>query len=212
MESFLPIVGLSLAVSLASSALAAGLGIPLAALLTLGRFPGRRALVVLVNALLGLPPVVVGLALYLALSRAGPLGALGWLFTPVAMVMAQAILATPIIAALAHRGLEACWRDYGRTMQAAGASRRRALPHLLRMARRPIATALLAGFGRTVSEVGAVLVVGGNILGFTRTMTTAIALETSKGNLDLALALGVVLVGISVMISATVLVLTGARR
>ena len=212
MESFLPIVGLSLGVSLASSALAAALGIPLAALLALTRFPGRGVLVVLVNALLGLPPVVVGLALYLALSRAGPLGSLGWLFTPLAMVLAQAILATPIIAALAHRALEACWRDFGRTMQAAGASRLRALPHLLRMARRPIATALLAGFGRTVSEVGAVLVVGGNIAGFTRTMTTAIALETSKGNLELAVALGIVLVGISVMISATVLVLTGARR
>ncbi len=212
MESFLPIVVLSLSVSLASSLLAALLGIPLAALLALARFPGRRLLVVLVNALLGLPPVVVGLALYLLLSRAGPLGGLGWLFTPWAMVMAQAILATPIVAALAHRALESCWRDYGRTLQAAGASRRRALPHLLRMASRPIATALLAGFGRTVSEVGAVLVVGGNILGVTRTMTTAIALETSKGNLDLAMALGLVLVGITVMISATLLVLTGARR
>lgn len=212
MESFLPIVGLSLGVSLAASLIAALLGIPLAAVLALGRFPGRRALVVLVNALLGLPPVVVGLGLYLLLSHGGPLGGLGWLFTPWAMVMAQAVLATPIVAALAHRALEACWRDYGRTLQAAGASRRRALPHLLRLTRRQVATALLAGFGRTVSEVGAVLLVGGNVAGFTRTMTTAIVLETSKGNLGLAMALGLMLVGISVMVSAIVLALTGDRR
>jgi tungstate transport system permease protein len=211
-EAFLPIVLLSLAVSGSSAALAAVIGLPLAALLALGRFPGRGVLVVAVNALLGLPPVVVGLVLYLAFSRAGPLGSLGWLFTPWAMVCAETVLAVPIVAALAHRALERSWAEHGRVMQASGAGRVRALPHLLRMARRSVATAVLAGFGRTISEVGAVLVVGGNIAGHTRTMTTAIALETSKGNLDLALGLGLVLIGISVTVSATVLVLTGGRR
>ena len=212
MAEFLPIVGLSLAVSLTATVLATAIGLPLAALLALGRFPGRGALVVIANALLGLPPVVVGLVLYLLLSRSGGLGGLGWLFTPPAMVLAQATLATPIVTALAHRGLAAAWQRFGATMQAAGASRRRALPHLLSIARREIATAVLAGFGRTISEVGAILVVGGNIAGYTRTMTTAIALETSKGNLELALAFGLVLIGISVMVSAIVLVVAGKSR
>lgn len=212
MAEFLPIVGLSLAVSLTATVLATAIGLPLAALLALGRFPGRGALVVIANALLGLPPVVVGLVLYLLLSRSGGLGGLGWLFTPTAMVLAQATLATPIVTALAHRGLAAAWQRFGATMQAAGASRRRALPHLLSIARREIATAVLAGFGRTISEVGAILVVGGNIAGYTRTMTTAIALETSKGNLELALAFGLVLIGISVMVSAIVLVVAGKSR
>ncbi len=212
MDTILPIILLSLMVSGSSALLAALLGLPLAALLALSRFPGRGAVVVAVNALLGLPPVVVGLVLYLALSRAGPLGTLGWLFTPWAMICAETVLAIPIVAALAHRALERQWLQYGRVMQASGAGRLRALPHLLVMAHRSVATAVLAGFGRTVSEVGAVLVVGGNIAGHTRTMTTAIALETSKGNLDLALGLGLVLVGISVAVSATVLVLTGGRR
>ncbi len=212
MESFLPVIAVSLTVSGSAALLAALLGIPLAALLALARFPGRRPLIVLVNALLGLPPVVVGLALYLLLSRAGPLGDLGWLFTPQAMVLAETILATPIVVALAHRALDAAWAAHGRTMQAAGASRLRALPHLLRIARRHVATAVVAGFGRTISEVGAVLIVGGNIAGHTRTMTTTIALETSKGNLDLALALGMVLIGISVSVSATVLILAGERK
>lgn len=212
MAEFLPIVGLSLAVSLTATVLATAIGLPLAALLALGRFPGRGALVVIANALLGLPPVVVGLVLYLLLSRSGGLGGLGWLFTPTAMVLAQATLAAPIVTALAHRGLAAAWQRFGATMQAAGASRRRALPHLLSIARREIATAVLAGFGRTISEVGAILVVGGNIAGYTRTMTTAIALETSKGNLELALAFGLVLIGISVMVSAIVLVVAGKSR
>ncbi|MBN8891596.1 MAG: ABC transporter permease [Rhodospirillales bacterium 70-18] len=209
MDQFGPIVGLSLTVSLSAALVAAVLGLGLAALLALTRFPGRRVLVVAVNALLGLPPVVVGLLLYLLLSHGGPLGGLGLLFTPGAMVAAQAILATPIVAALAHRVLEADWVEYGRALQASGASRWQALWPLLGMGRRALATAVLAGFGRTVSEVGAVLVVGGNIAGHTRTMTTAIALETSKGNLALALALGMVLIGISVAVSATVLVLGG---
>ncbi len=212
MDDFLPIVLRSLAVSLTATACATALGLPLAAALALGRWPGRTMVMVVVHSLLGLPPVVVGLVLYLLLSRAGPLGGLGWLYTPEAMVMAQAVLATPIIAALAHRAIEGQWREYGRALQASGASPLRALPHLLRMARGGIATALLAGFGRTVSEVGAVLIVGGNIAGVTRTMTTTITLETGKGNFDLALALGLVLVGISITASAVVLVVGGERR
>jgi len=212
MDTFLPIVGLSLGVSLSATVLASLAGIPLAALLALTRFPGRRVLIVAVNALLGLPPVVVGLAMYLLLSRAGPLGSLGLLFTPAAMVVAQAILATPIIAALAHRALETRWLEFGRALQASGASRLQALPHLLAMSRRPVTTAILAGFGRTISEVGAVLIVGGNIAFHTRTMTTAITLETSRGNFAMALSLGLVLIGISVTVSSTVLVLGEGRE
>jgi len=206
-ETFLPIVALSLWVSLTSAALASIVAVPLAALLALTFFPGRGTLVVAMNALLGLPPVVVGLVIYLALSNQGPLGPLRLLFTPGAMVMAQTILATPIVAALAHRVLEVRWAEFGRAFQASGASRVRALPHLLAMSRRPLTTAVLAGFGRTVSEVGAVLIVGGNIAFHTRTMTTAIVLETSRGNLGLALALGLVLIGISTAVSSVVLVL-----
>jgi tungstate transport system permease protein len=206
------IVALSLAVSVAATALASAVGLPFAALLALARFPGRRALVVTANALLGLPPVVVGLALYLLFSYSGPLGALGLLFTPTAMVLAQAVLAAPIVTALAHRALEARWAAFGRALQASGASRLRAVVPLLGMSRRPIATAILAGFGRTLSEVGAVIIVGGNIAGQTRTMTTTIALETSKGNLALAMALGMILIGISVAASAAVLVLSEHRN
>ena len=212
MEMFLPIVALSLWVSLSSAVLASIVAIPLAALLALTRFPGRGVLVIAVNALLGLPPVVVGLVMYLLLSNQGAFGSLGLLFTPAAMVLAQAILATPIVAALAHRVLEVRWAEYGRAFQASGASRARALPHLLAMSRRPLTTAVLAGFGRAVSEVGAVLIVGGNIAFHTRTMTTAIVLETSRGNLSLALALGLVLIGISVAVSSAVLVLGEGKR
>jgi tungstate transport system permease protein len=206
-ENFLPIVALSLEVSLSATLLASVAGISAAAVLALLRFPGRRLLVVAVNALLGLPPVVVGLALYLLLSNQGPLGALGLLFTPVAMVLAQAILATPIVAALAHRVLEARWAEYGRAFEASGASRFAALPHLLAMSLRPLTTAVLAGFGRTISEVGAVLIVGGNIALHTRIMTTTIVLETSRGNLQLALSLGLMLIGISIAVSSVVLLL-----
>ncbi len=212
MGEFLPIVLRSLAVSLSATACATVLGLPLAAILALGRWPGRPLVLVMVHSLLGLPPVVVGLVLYLLLSRGGAFGGLGWLYTPEAMVLAQTVLATPIIAALAHRAIEARWHDYGRALQASGASRLRALPHLMRMAKGGIATALLAGFGRTVSEVGAVLIVGGNIAGVTRTMTTTITLETGKGNFDLALALGLVLVGISITASAVVLIIGGERQ
>lgn len=208
----LPIVALSLAVSLSATMLATLVGIPLAAALTLVHFRGRGAAIVAVNALLGLPPVVVGLALYLLLSRSGPLGMLGLLFTPGAMVLAQAMLATPIIAALTQRVLERNWAEFQGPLQVFGATRLRALPTLLALSRRSIATAVLAGFGRTISEVGAVLIVGGNIAGHTRSMTTSITLQTSMGNLGVAMALGFVLIGISLSVSAGVILLGGDRR
>ena len=209
---FARIVALSLGVSLSATALAILLGLPLGASLAVFRFPGRRPLIVVVNALLGLPPVVVGLALYLVLSRTGPLGELRLLFTPGAMVLAQTVLATPIVAALVHRTLADLWADYGGALRIDGATPLRAIPTLLAMARTHMLTAALAGFGRTISEVGAILVVGGNIAGYTRTMTTAIALETSKGNLALGLGLGFVLIGISMAVSATAFALGLPRR
>jgi tungstate transport system permease protein len=196
------IIALSLAVSLSATALAAAIGLPLGAALAIFRFRGRSLLILLANALLGLPPVVVGLALYLLLSRSGPLGFLGILFTPTAMIVAQFLLALPIVAALSHRAMEGVWRDYGDDLLVSGASRLSAIPHVLSIGRRGALTATLAGFGRSISEVGAILIVGGNIAGYTRTMTTTIVLETSKGNLAFALALGFVLITISVLVSA----------
>jgi len=203
------IIGLSLAVSLAATAVAAVLGLPLGVALAIWRFPGRRTLVVVTNALLGLPPAVVGLALYLALSHSGPFGELGLLFTPAAMIIAQAVLALPIVTALTHRAAEDLWAAFGDALMDLGANRWRALPVLIQMGRLNMLTAVLAGFGRTVSEVGAILVVGGNIAGYTRTMTTAIVLETSRGDLPLALGLGLVLIGLTMMISAAAFALAG---
>jgi tungstate transport system permease protein len=212
LREFLGIVGLSIGVSLAATAIATAISLPAGTALAIFPFRGRRSIVVLVNALFGLPPVVVGLVLYLALSRSGPLGFLELLFTPVAMVIAQAILAIPIITALIHRSSERAWARYGDELISDGASRIQAIPQILRIIRADLVTAVLAGFGRTVSEVGAVILVGGNIRGLTRTMTTAIALQTSQGDLSLALALGAVLVGISISVSATVFALAGPAR
>jgi tungstate transport system permease protein len=209
---FWQIVALSLGVSFAAVALASPAGMVLGAALAISKFPGRRALVVLANAFLGLPPVVVGLALYLLLSRSGPLGIAGILFTPGAMVLAQLVLALPIVTALVHRVVERVWEHYGGPLLVDGASRLRAVPHLLAIEPRPIATAILAGFGRTISEVGAILIVGGNISGYTRTMTTAIVLETSKGDLSLALGLGLILIGISIAVSSAFFALGGWER
>ena len=206
------IIALSLAVSLSATALATLFGMPLGAALAVYGFPGRQILVVAFNAFLGLPPVVVGLALYLLLSRSGPLGGLGLLFTPGAMVLAQSVLALPIVTALVHSATADLWREYGGALQVDGATRLRAIPHLLAMAKRRLVTAVLAGFGRTISEVGAILIVGGNIAGYTRTMTTTIVLETSKGNLSIALGLGFVLIGISVAVSATIFALGGREE
>ncbi len=208
-REFWQIVGLSLTVSVSATAAAAALGLPLGAVVAIARFPGRRPLIVVVNALLGLPPAVVGLALYLLLSHSGPLGALGLLFTPAAMVVAQAMLALPIVIALVHRAVEDLWTSFGDALMDLGASKWRAVPALLLMGRLSMLTAVLAGFGRTMSEVGAILVVGGNIAGYTRTMTTTIVLETSRGDLPLALGLGLVLIGLTMMISAAAFALAG---
>lgn len=196
------IVKLSLAVSVSAVALAALVGLPLGALLALTRFPGRGAIVVIVNAFMGLPPVVVGLAVYLLLSRSGPLGSFGILFTPMAMVIAQAILIVPIIAALTRQTIEDLWIEYRDELSAMDVGPLGRIVTLLWDARFSLLTALLAGFGRAAAEVGAVMIVGGNIEGFTRTMTTAIALETSKGDLPLALGLGIILVVIVLAINA----------
>jgi len=196
------IVLLSLKVSLTASACAFVIGAPLGAALAIYRFRGRSGLVVIANALLGLPPVVVGLAVYVLLSRSGPLGSLGILFTPTAMVVAQCALGMPIVIALVHRMSVALWAAYGDSLLVDGASRLRAIPPLLCMGPEGLLTAFLAAFGRAIAEVGAIIIVGGNIRGYTRTMTTAIALETSKGDLSFALALGMILIVLSMLVSA----------
>jgi tungstate transport system permease protein len=209
-QTLLRIVALSLSVSLTAVVVASAVGVPLGAALAVFRFRGRQAVIVLSNALLGLPPVVVGLVVYLVLSRAGPLGFLGWLFTPPAMVMAQAILVAPIVIVLVQRAVAEPWAAYGDALLVDGISRLRAIPELLAMSRPGLVTAFLAGFGRAIAEVGAIIIVGGNIDGVTRTMTTAIALETSKGNLPLALGLGIILIALSIGVSAFAFLL--ARR
>jgi tungstate transport system permease protein len=205
----LAIVSLSLMVSLSAVLLAALVGVPVGAFIALTRFPGREATIVVLNALMGLPPVVVGLSIYLLLSRSGPLGELGLLFTPTAMVIAQTVLVTPIIAALSRQTIEDLWIEYHDELAAMNVGPLRRLATLIVDARFSLVTALLAGFGRAAAEVGAIIIVGGNIHGFTRTMTTAIALETSKGDLPLAVGLGMVLISIVILINALA---WGARR
>ena len=207
------IVFLSLEVSLSAVLLATLLGLPLGALIAVGRFPGRRTVVIVLNALMGLPPVVVGLLVYLLLSRAGPLGDLGLLFTPGAMVLAQTVLILPIIAALARQALEDAWHEYREQLRSLGAEGARAALTLVWDTRFSLLTAVLAGLGRASAEVGAVMIVGGNIDGVTRVMTTAIALETSKGDLPLALGLGAVLISIVLALNAAAyLVKEAAQR
>ena len=196
------IVGLSLYVSLSAVVLAAIVALPLGALLALTHFPGRTFIVVVINAFMGLPPVVVGLAVYLLLSRSGPLGSLGLLFTAKAMIVAQALLVMPIIAALTRQTVEDLWAEYRDELTALRVTPARRVVTLIWDARFSLVTTLLAGFGRAAAEVGTVMIVGGNIEGFTRTMTTAIALETSKGDLPLAVGLGIVLIVIVVIINA----------
>lgn len=197
------IVSLSLAVSGSATVLAAALGLPFGTWLGIARFPGRRAVVTALNALLGLPAVVVGLGVFLLLSRSGPLGALGLLFTPPAMVIAQTVLLLPLVAALTRQAAEDLWDEYGEELRALGASRLRAVPTLLYEGRFALLTVLLAGLGRALAEVGAVILVGGNIAHVTRVMTTAIALETSRGELALALGLGILLLGLSLALNAS---------
>lgn len=203
------IILLSLRVSLAAVALAVLIGFPLGSLLSIARFPGRTALVVLVNALMGLPPVVVGLVVYMLLSRAGPLGPLGLLYTPEAMILAQAVLVTPIIAALTRQTIEDLRPEYDEQLRVLGIPARGVVATLLWDARYSLLTAMLAGFGRAIAEVGAVIIVGGNIDHLTRVMTTAIALETSKGDLALALALGLILVSLALAVNALVMSVRG---
>jgi tungstate transport system permease protein len=204
------IVLLSLKVSLTAVAAATAIGLPLGAAIAIRRFPGRQVLLVTLNALMGLPPVVVGLLVYLLLSRAGPLGALGLLFTPPAMVVAQAILVTPIIAGLSRQVLEDAWREYEEQLRSLGATPSTAAATLVWDTRYSLVTVVLAGFGRAAAEVGAVMIVGGNIDGVTRVMTTAISLETSKGDLPLALGLGIILVAVVFVINAAAQIIKSA--
>jgi len=208
------IVLLSLRVSLLAVTIAGIIGLPLGAAVALARFPGRRFMAVLLNALMGLPPVVVGLVVYLLLSRSGPLGVFGLLFTPTAMIWAQVVIVTPIVAALTRQLVEDLWAEYREQLQSLGCGPIRAIPSLLWDGRFSLVTALLAGFGRASAEVGAVMIVGGNIDHVTRMMTTAIALETSKGDLALALGLGLILIVLALGVNGAAFVLrdlTGGR-
>jgi len=197
------IVRLSLTVSLSAVAIATAIGVPLGAAIAVGRFPGRQGIIVALNAMMGLPPVVVGLLLYLLFSRVGLLGPFGLLFTPGAMIIAQAVLTAPIIAALVRQSVEDAAREYHEQLASLGAGPIASAIALVWDIRFSLLTAVLAGFGRAAAEVGAVIIVGGNIDGVTRMMTTAIALETSKGDLPLALGLGFILIGIIILVNAS---------
>ena len=204
------IVGLSMRVSLTAVAVACLIGLPVGASLAIAQFPGRHFLIVTISALMGLPPVVVGLIIYLFLSNTGPLGWLELLYSPSAMIIAQTILVAPIVAALSRQVIEDLNAEYAEQFRSLSVSLKTAIITLLWDARHSLATVALAGFGRAIAEVGAVIIVGGNIDHLTRVMTTAIALETSKGNLDLALALGLILIGIALAVNASVTILRGA--
>ena len=206
------IVWLSLRVSLAAVGLAALCGLPLGAIVAIWRFPGRTAVAVMLNAMMGLPPVVVGLTVYLLLSRAGPLGQLGLLFTPTAMVLAQSLLVTPIIAAFTQQTMADLYEEYAEQLYSLGVGPGRAIWTLLWDGRFSLLTGLLAGFGRASAEVGAVIIVGGNMHHVTRVMTTTIALETSKGNLALALALGILLMLLVLAVNAVAMVVRDTAK
>lgn len=208
----LEIIGLSLRVSLSAVLVAAVLGLPLGALIAVLRFPGRQALAVLLNALMGLPPVVVGLLVYMMISRAGPLGWMNILYTPGAMIVAQTILITPIIAALTRQVIEDLHREYDEQLRSLCIPTPRVIAALIWDARYSLITVALAGFGRAIAEVGAVIIVGGNIDHLTRVMTTAIALETSRGDLALALALGIILLVIALSVNAAVFSLRASAQ
>lgn len=198
------IIGLSLRVSITAVAISTLIGLPLGALLAVKRFRGHHAITISVNTLMSLPPVVVGLFVYILLSRAGPLGVFGLLFTPGAMIIAQTILITPIVVALSRQHLQVEWDRVGEQLCSFNIGRLAAMPTLFWEIRAALATVVLAGFGRAIAEIGAVMIVGGNIDHLTRVMTTAIALETSKGNLELAMALGVILLVMSLLVNAAV--------
>jgi tungstate transport system permease protein len=208
-RELLGIVFLSLRVSLSASLIALAIGAPLGVLLAITRVRGRQVLIVLANALLGLPPVVAGLVIYLLLSRSGPFGFAGLLFTPSAMIVAQVVLTVPIVVSLVHRPASLLWAEYADLARIDGLSHLRCMTLLFSLGRASLLTAFLAAFGRAIAEVGAIIIVGGNIRGYTRTMTTTIALETSKGELALALGLGLILVALSVTISTVAFLLVG---
>ncbi|BAU48898.1 ABC transporter permease [Sulfurifustis variabilis] len=204
-DALVDIVLLSLRVSVSAVLAACAVGLPLGAAIAIARFPGRGAVVVLLNTLMGLPPVAIGLLLYMVFSNAGPLGVLGLLYTPTAMIAAQAVLVTPIVAALARQVIEDLHTEYDEQLRSLGVGPVRAIATLLWDGRYSLLTVALAGFGRAIAEVGSVIIVGGNIANVTRVMTTAIALETSKGDLALALALGIILITLSMLINAAVM-------
>jgi tungstate transport system permease protein len=206
------IIGLSLMVSLSAVGLASVIGLPLGAAVAVWRFPGRRAVAIILNAMMGLPPVVVGLLLYLLLSRAGPLGSFGLLFTPTAMILAQCVLVTPIIASFTRQTIADLYEEYAEQLHSLGVGPWRAVWTLLWDGRFSLLTGILAGFGRAIAEVGAVIIVGGNINHVTRVMTTTIALETSKGNLPLALGLGIILVLLALVVNAAAITLRDAAK
>ncbi len=206
------IAALSLRVTLTATVIAAMIGLPLGAWLAISRFRGRRVAIATLNALMGLPPVVVGLVVYLMLSRSGSLGVLGLLFTPTAMIVAQVIIITPIIASVAHQAIRELWADYHDLLLSLNATRMQRVQALLWDGRRALVTASLAGFGRAIGEVGAIMIVGGNIDHATRVLTTAIALETGKGNLALALALGFVLIGLAMAVNIGLHMLSRTER
>ncbi len=211
--ALIDIVALSMRVSLTAVAVACLFGLPIGAAIAVARFPGRRAVIVLLNSLMGLPPVAIGLLLYMTLSNAGPLGVMDLLYTPTAMIIAQAVLVTPIVAALARQVVEDLNTEYDEQLRSLCVGRARAVATLLWDGRYSLLTVALAGFGRAVAEVGAVIIVGGNIAHVTRVMTTAIALETSKGDLALALALGIILIALAILVNSGVMTLrTTATR
>ena len=211
-SALMEIVALSLNVSLLAVTIAAIIGMPAGALLALYRFRGKTFLVVILNAMMGLPPVVVGLIVYLLLSRSGPFGVFGLLFTPTAMIIAQVLLVSPIIAALTRQNIDDLWIEYEEQMRSLGAGPGRAMPALLWDGRFTLITTVLAGFGRASAEVGGVMIVGGNIDHITRVMTTSIALEVSKGNLSLALGLGIILLLLSAAINSAAYVVQHATK
>ncbi|MEF3046474.1 ABC transporter permease [Pseudotabrizicola sp. L79] len=208
----LEITLLSLRVTVTATLIAAAIGLPLGAWLAVNRFRLRRHVIALLNALMGLPPVVVGLFVYVMLSRSGPLGVLGLLFTPTAMVIAQVIIITPIIVSISHQAIRELWADYHDLLISLNATRRQRIATLLFDGRRALLTAALAGFGRAIGEVGAIMIVGGNIDHATRVLTTAIALETGKGDFGMALALGFILIGLAIAVNFTVHALSRTER
>jgi len=208
----LEIVVLSLRVTLSAVVIASILGLPLGAWLAVNRFRHRRAVIAVLNALMGLPPVVVGLVVYMLLSRSGPFGVLGLLFTPTAMIIAQIIIITPLIASISHQTVRDLWAEYHDLLISLNATRLQRIAALLWDGRRALLTATLAGFGRAIGEVGAIMIVGGNIDHATRVLTTSIALETGKGNFEFAMALGFILIGLSVTVNVLIHGLSKTER